>query len=89
MDGDPPLTGGAIEAHIKRLLDEASPGKPYCVLCVAEAFGMISAKESGDIAGALRRVGMYQPARYETVQGRCVTHTEQRGTGTVGMITKQ
>ncbi len=86
MPSEQPYTGLQLEAHIKRLLDEAPPGKPYCVLCLAEAFGITSVTASGEIASALRRIGTYQPDRYEAVPGKCVTHSGQRDAGTFWMI---
>ncbi len=80
------FTGWELEAQIRHLLDESPPGKPYCVLCLGDEFGVTSAKGYADIAQALRRVGTYQPTTYETFQGKCPTHTGQSGTGTFWMI---
>ncbi len=63
-----------------------TPGTSYCVLCLAETFGMATAAGYVDIARALRRVGTYQPDRYDTFQGKCVTHTGPRGAGTFWVI---
>ena len=89
MIGEQRFTGWELEAQIKRLLEEAPPGKSYCVLCLAETFGITTAPGYVDIASALRRVGTYQPERYDTSQGKCVTHTGQSGAGTFWMICKR
>ena len=89
MDGKRSFTGWELEGQIRRVLADAPPGTPSCVLCLAEAFNVTSAKGYGDIAQALRRVGTYQPIRYDTFQGKCVTHTGQNGAGTFWMIRKR
>ncbi len=89
MDAARSFTGWELEDHIRRLLDDSPRGKPYCVLCLADAFGVTSAAGYGAIAQALRRVGTYQPTTYETFQGKCPTHTGQSGTGTFWMICRR
>ncbi len=89
MDTERSFTGWELEDHIRRLLDESPRGKPYCVLCLADAFGVTSAKQYVHIAQALRRVSTYQPNTYDTFQAKCPTHTGQRGTGTFWMICRQ
>ena len=86
MDTERSFTGWELETHIRRLLDASPPGKPYCVLCLADALGITSATGYGDIAQAVRRVGTYQPDAYATTQGKCGTHTGHSGTGTFWMI---
>ena len=89
MDGKRSFTGWELEAHIRRLVDASRPGKSYCVLCLAEAFEITSVQQYVTIAQALRRVGTYQPIRYDTFQSKCVTHTGQNGAGTFWMIRKR
>ncbi len=89
MNEERPFTGWALEHQIKRWLEEVPPSTPYCVLCLAEAFGIPSAKGYSDIFHALRRVGTYQPDTYDTFQGKCPRHTGQRGRGTFWMIRRR
>jgi len=86
MDGKRSFTGWELEGQIRRVLADAPPGTPYCVLCLAEALEITSVQQYVTIAQALRRVGTYQPTTYETVQGKCPTHTGHSGTGTFWMI---
>jgi hypothetical protein len=89
MTGEQRFTGWELEAYIKRLLADAPPGKSYCLFCIAETLGITTAPGYVDITRALRRVGTSQPARYDTFEGKCVTHTGQRGAGTFWMIGKR
>jgi len=86
MTGEQGFTGWELEAQIKRLLEDAPRGKVFCVLCMAEIFGITTAQGYLDVAKALRRVGTYQADRYDTFQGKCVTHTGQSGAMTLWMI---
>jgi hypothetical protein len=47
------FTGWEVEAQIKRLLENAPPGKSYCALCLAEMFGISTAPGYVDVARAL------------------------------------
>jgi hypothetical protein len=86
MTGEERFTRWELEAQIKRLLEDAPSGKSYCALCIVETLGLTTAPGYVDVARAPRRVGTYQPDRYDTFQGKCVTHTGARGTGTFWMI---
>ena len=88
MSGEQRLTSWEIEAQIKRMLEDVPPGKGYCALCIAETLGLTTAPGYVDVARALRRVSTYQSERYDTFQGKCVTHTGQGGAGTFWMICK-
>ena len=89
MTGEQRFSGWELEAQINRPLEEAPSGKSCCVLCLAETFGITTTPGYVNIASALRRVGTYQPERYDTFQGKCVTHTGQSGAGTFRKICKR
>ncbi len=48
---------------------------------VGECLARATAPGYLDIANALRRVGTYQPDKYDAFQGKCGTHTGQSGEG--------
>ena len=45
MDGKRSFTGWELEGQIRRVLADAPPGTPYCVLCLAEALEITSVQQ--------------------------------------------